>query len=409
MDYNGWFTLLSGYQASKPTPPVMRFKRAIVARLLLVCGGLVFGLLLTEVILRVLGIAYPLPYLPDAYVGSRLRPGFRFWFTQEGRSYVQINRAGFRDRDHELKKPADTFRIAVLGDSFAEAVQVSREDTFWSVLERRLAAAPQFSGKEVELLNFGISGHGTAQQLQMLQHYVLPYEPNIVLLAFFAGNDVRNNSRQLEPDDVRPFFVRDGAHLKLDDSFLRHPDFVKANSGSTRMKVAAINASRVLQAINEWKNRPALRGGGATYFESGVDDRVFVEPVQPAWQSAWEVTDALISEINQVVRRHDARLVVVTVTQAIQLHPDANVRSRFADQLGAPDLFYPENRIEALGKELAFDVVALSRPMLDAATRDQQYFHGFDKTGLGTGHWNVAGHRLAAELIAEALLENRGQ
>ena len=45
MDYNGWFTLLSGYQASKPTPPIMRFKRAIVARLLLVCGGLVFGLL----------------------------------------------------------------------------------------------------------------------------------------------------------------------------------------------------------------------------------------------------------------------------------------------------------------------------------------------------------------------------
>ncbi|MDP6060048.1 MAG: hypothetical protein QGH33_14205, partial [Pirellulaceae bacterium] len=100
----------------------MRFKRTIVARLLLVCGGLLIGLLLTEVMLRVLGIAYPLPYLPDVYVGSRLQPGFSAWFTEEGRAYVQINRAGFRDREHELKKPADTFRIAVLGDSFAEAV-----------------------------------------------------------------------------------------------------------------------------------------------------------------------------------------------------------------------------------------------------------------------------------------------
>ena len=387
----------------------MRFKRAIVARLLLVFGGLLIGLLLTEVMLRVLGIAYPLPYLPDVYVGSRLQPGFSAWFTEEGRAYVQVNRAGFRDREHELKKPADTFRIAVLGDSFAEAVQVSREDTFWSVLERRLAAAPRFEGKEVELLNFGISGHGTAQQLQMLRHYVLPYEPDVVVLAFFAGNDVRNNSRQLEPDDVRPFFACDGAHLKLDDSFLRHPSFVNANSRSTRMKVAAINASCVLQVINEWKNRPALRGGGATYFEAGVDDRVFAEPVDPAWQSAWEVTDALISEINQEVRRHDACLVVATITQAIQLHPDANVRSQFAHQLGAPDLFYPESRIEALGKELAFDVVALSRPMLEVATRDQQYFHGFDNTGLGEGHWNASGHRLAGELIAQVLLESRGE
>jgi lysophospholipase L1-like esterase len=322
---------------------------------------------------------------------------------------VQINRAGFRDREHELKKPANTFRIAVLGDSFAEAVQVSREDTFWSVLERRLAAAAQFAEMDVEVLNFGISGHGTAQQLQMLQHYALSYEPDVVLLAFFAGNDVRNNSPQLEPYDVRPFFSLDDAQLKLDDSFLRHPDFFKANSAVTRIKVTAINASRMLQVLNEWKNRPPQPAQSDSDFETGIDDQVFVEPVEPIWQAAWEVTDALILEINRIVRQHDARLVVATVTQAIQLHPAADVRTRFANQLGVRDLFYPESRIEALGKEGVFDVVALSRPMLDAATRDQEFFHGFEATGLGKGHWNAAGHRLAGELIAEALLESPGQ
>lgn len=382
----------------------MRFKKAIVARLLLVCGGLLVGLLLTEVGLRILGIAYPLPYLPDPHVGSRLRPGLQSWFTKEGRAYVRINRGGFRDRDHQLAKPPGTLRIAVLGDSFAEAVQVPRDETFWSILEQRLTAAPQFAGQQIEVLNFAISGHGTAQQLQMLRHYVLPYQPDIVLLAFFAGNDVRNNSRQLEPDAVRPFFTLDGGILKLDDAFLRHPDFVKANSPTTRWKVAAINASRVLQVINEWKHRPAPRGGGATYFEAGVDDRVFAEPVEPAWQAAWEVTDVLILEINQEARRHGARLVVATVTQAIQLHPDAGVRSRFARQLSVPDLFYPERRIEALGKAHDFDVIALSRPMVAAAERDQKFFHGFANSGLGTGHWNAAGHRLAGELIAQAIL-----
>ncbi|MFP6617549.1 MAG: hypothetical protein VCB26_14190, partial [Candidatus Hydrogenedentota bacterium] len=146
---------------------------------------------------------------------------------------------------------------------------------------------------------------------------------------------------------------------------------------------------------------------GTANFEIGVDDHVFVEPVDTVWQTAWKVTDALILQIDRVVRQHDARLVVATVTQAIQIHPDDDVRSHFASQLGVADLFYPERRIEALGKDGDFDVVALSRPMLDAATREQQYFHGFEKTGLGRGHWNAAGHHLAAELIAEALLESR--
>ena len=60
------------------------------------------------------------------------------------------------------------------------------------------------------------------------------------------------------------------------------------------MKVAAINASRVLQVVNEWKNRPAPPAKGVSYFEAGVDDHVFVEPVEPLWQTAWKLTDALI-------------------------------------------------------------------------------------------------------------------
>jgi hypothetical protein len=31
------------------------------------------------------------------------------------------------------------------------------------------------------------------------------------------------------------------------------------------------------------------------------------------------------------------------------------------------------------------------------------YFYGFENTRLGIGHWNVEGHRIAAELIARKL------
>ena len=39
--------------------------------------------------------------------------------------------AGARDQDHRRHKPAGVYRIAVLGDSFSEAMQVGREQAFW--------------------------------------------------------------------------------------------------------------------------------------------------------------------------------------------------------------------------------------------------------------------------------------
>ena len=121
-------------------PRRARRLRSVAARLGLVVIGGLFGLLLAEILLRLLGVAYPLPDYPDPYCGSRLRPGFQGWFTKEGRASATINSAGFRDREHPLAKPPDTIRIAVLGDSFAEAVQVPLELTFWSVLEDELQA-----------------------------------------------------------------------------------------------------------------------------------------------------------------------------------------------------------------------------------------------------------------------------
>ena len=67
----------------------------------------------------------------------------------------------------------------------------------------------------VEVINFGVSGFGTIQEWQMLEHYVGDYAPDLVLLAFLPGNDVRNNSRQLESDHRRPFAELNDGKLQL--------------------------------------------------------------------------------------------------------------------------------------------------------------------------------------------------
>jgi hypothetical protein len=94
--------------------------------------------------------------------GARLVPNYSGTQTDEGRALITTNSQGFRDREHSISKPAGVFRIAILGDSFAEAAQVDLEETFWAILETKLVAENCFPEAIIEVLNFGVSGYGTA-------------------------------------------------------------------------------------------------------------------------------------------------------------------------------------------------------------------------------------------------------
>src|SRR4030081_3654946 len=153
----------------------MKRPRHLKKKLLLVTFGLLFGLFMSESLLRVIGYSYPLFYTTDYYRGFALQPGVAGHYQREGESYVHINGDGLRDREHSKAKPADSVRIAVLGDSFSEAMHVPMDQTFWSLLERRLQACNAFPGKKVEVINFGVSGYGTAQELMTLRQQVWGY------------------------------------------------------------------------------------------------------------------------------------------------------------------------------------------------------------------------------------------
>lgn len=382
----------------------VRRKPSLALRLLLLlCGGLA-GLVLAELLLRIAGVSYPLPYEPDRFCGSRLHPGFTAWFTKEGRALVRINSAGFRDVEHSVPKPPHTVRIAVLGDSFAEAMQVPLESTFWSVLERELSLKKTFGTDRVEVLNFGVSGYGTAQELQALRNHVWPYSPDIVLLAFLAGNDVRNNSRELEPDKVRPFFALRDGQLVLDDRFLEDPDYKKAGGTWIRTKVAAINASRVLQLANEWKNRASAGGALAPNSKASAGEPgAFQEHPTGAWLAAWQVTEQLVSQMHKECDEHGARFCVAIVTEDFQVHPDPCERLLIMAHRDIVDPHAADKRIEAIGRREGFSVIRLSDTIGQYAESHYAFVHGFSNTRWGTGHWNELGHRLAGERIAEGI------
>ena len=259
--------------------------------------GIFVGLMIAEVSLRLLHVNYPLPYVPDPYCGSRLRPGMEAEFSSEGIAWVKINQAGFRDREHPRAKPTNAYRIAVLGDSYCEAFQVSQDEAFWSLLEQQLQECERIGAREVEVLNFGVSGFGTAQELEMLRHYVWQYEPDLVLLALFAGNDISDNSKALSPNGVRPYYRFESKELVLDQSFREHPYYLDAQSRFSRLKVAWINRLRVLQLAREWYAQARQPRPRAQSAQEVNLDPTFAPPETDDWREAWEITERLVLRV----------------------------------------------------------------------------------------------------------------
>ena len=402
---------------------MMRLKKRS-ARILLSFLSFLLAITVAEVALRIAGVSAPIFAIPDAHLGVKLLPNAEGWWREEGNTYLRINSAGFRDREHSKSKPQDTFRIAVLGDSFAEARQVEMEDTFWWILEKRMQLCRCAEGKRIEVLNFGVPGYGTAQELISLRRNVWDYSPDVVLLAVTTGNDIRDNSPILSQDGPRPFFVYQGAQLVLDESMLT----ARENSLAFRLWKSPPGQifewlrqhSRILQLINKartklmdyriFRRRADVASGlkkppGAPELnEPGLDYMVYYEPQDPAWQDAWHMTEGTLQLMRDEVRSKGAQFFVVTLSSGAQVTPDPQAREAILQSAGLKDLFYPDRRIKELGERVGFPVLNLAPLLAKYAEEHRVFLHGFGAT-VGSGHWNQEGHRVAGAIISDWLCE----
>jgi hypothetical protein len=133
---------------------------------------------------------YHTDYRYGPYTLRGIRPNAEFWHTsRDGAWRFVTNGRGLRDeRDFPYRKPAGTLRVLALGDSHTQGYEVRQESTYSSVLERYLARR----GVRAEVLNAGVSGFSTAEALAYLENEGYKYQPDVVVLGFFA-NDYEDN------------------------------------------------------------------------------------------------------------------------------------------------------------------------------------------------------------------------
>jgi len=365
-------------------------------------AGLALGL---EIFLRATGFSSPTWYQADPQFGWVLRPGVSGWFNREGKAFVQVNSAGQRDREHPVEKPADVYRIALVGDAYAEAMQVPMEKTYWAQLPGLLQGCGFQPGKRIEVLNFGVRDYGTAQAYLMLETRAIRYRPDLVLLQF--DNDVRDNAHALDAIRDRPFFRLDAQNaLRLDKPSAGGQGYVGRASPVHNLYRTLVDHSRVLQFARERLHVRFMATAHAkseSGNEAGLDIPLLAPPREALWDEAWRVTEALIVKAGEFASDHGAALAVVTVPFAMEVHPDAARRARLQAKYGVADFTYSDRRVAAFARERGMLGIELAPQMKRQVEASGAQLYGLENNQPGFGHWNERGHRAAAEIIARQL------
>lgn len=225
---------------------------------------------------------------PDPVLGFAPMPNKHVTKKEEGVGTAQYNRYGIPEPERSLVKPANTFRIAVLGDSFVEALQVERKDNFCYLLEQDLNK--KYPGKHFEVMNFGVAGYNLGQMYLRLKNLAFKFQPDMVLLAVRADTTfVLRPTPAIGLSTARPYFFVGGNNQLLTD-YTVYTTWMKTSAGK-RMKVTGwlrensriwgVLSVAVQQAMGWYQQMLAGTGWGAAvtnkqtaFAKAAVADRV---------------------------------------------------------------------------------------------------------------------------------------
>jgi hypothetical protein len=351
---------------------------------LLVSASIVAALAVAELAVRLLA-PQPTGLSHQDRFGLALHyPGITRYLPQYGHD-VSFNSAGMRDGEHAPEKPAGVFRVLLLGDSFMEALQVPFEASLPSLLERSLT---ERTGKRVEVLNAGVSGWGTDDELRYLTEYGLRYQPDLVVVAMTLHNDISDNLRQ------EWHTLHNGALVTQ----------AVTPMSPMRYKIVQLKAflATRFQLYQLW--RRARHGREIRQVGSQLQSHVvqlFLDPAPEKIAEGLDLTGHLLAAIRDTTTAAGGRVVVVLLPIIYQLSDTSF--AGLVNSAGVPaqemQIRKPQEVATRMADSLGIEVIdLLPRFRRWTAEGAAPLYLGWD------GHWNSTGHRVAAEQITDQLV-----
>jgi hypothetical protein len=347
----------------------------------LACGNLLVLLVLVlglEVASRLAGVHFPsVARRPAAERQLWAYDATKGWFHVPGgvgegflggpdRGIVQINSLGLRGPELPRAKPDGVKRVLVLGDSFVFGVGVDEPNVFTSRLAMALDAGDPRHRHEV--VNMGVAGYSTDQELILFDELGPRLAPDVVVLVV-CDNDFQGNTEDFA---YRRYFK---PYFELDPKggLTRHNEPVPHLSRAQSVKLFLGQESNVWNLFRSRESRWAPAARLVSWFQVGVPRRTATDPV--------DLTAALVLELAAHVRAAGARFVVTNTGHRGEKTP---LQQALRARLRRPDI----------------GLLGLEESLGDARREAPERLWDF---GRDT-HWNRDAHRLAAEVIANYLL-----
>jgi lysophospholipase L1-like esterase len=333
---------------SRPSPGGRRSAR-LLARLVLVGVSTVGTLLALEGGARLYATATNqvrgMTFDPE--LGWKPRPHVTKFDSVWGATRpARTNSRGWRDGERTYAKPAGTRRAVALGDSFTFGTDADDGERFTDLL-------PALAGLEV--VNLGVAGYGTDQELRVLEIEGLRYDPDIVILTVCVFNDLSDIRHERLYSWPKPYYTLEQGELRLS-----RPKLTLGMRARTSSYLVEYLFQRLLN--NNLTPTAAIR--------TPVDADVLF--------------DALVRRIASISTSHGARLIGVLA------YPPPRFGPRFA----------------TIGQQMAASLETAGVPTLD--TRQLFDEHGLveDKAYWPSGvHWTAEGHRIVAAGVARLLAD----
>lgn len=339
--------------------------RGCLFRLIALTLSLSLALVVAEIAVRLVMPQVIFPrYVTDGGFGIRVNvPNARYWHTSpEMRAEFRINSKGLRsDREDAFEKAPGTQRIVCLGDSFTQGYEVEVESSFPALLEKTL----HDRGLRVEVLNLGVSGFGTAEELIMLTEYGLRFDPDVVVVGYYQndpGDTVRSGLYRLDEQGeleraARSYLPAVGIRDALYKLWLYRWIAQHSHLANLVREQLAVMLKRDLYRQN-------------------------LEGMSGAGQAGGPGPEAVLTArlLDQIKRECASRGIALAI-------------------LDIPDHLYAESNLPASElREVRDDEIVRTLPALrEAALASDPYRR------RGHFHWTPAGHRVGARLLAEHL------
>ena len=286
--------------------------RYVLSGCLLTTVTLILILVAAEIATRLFSDIVPPLKAKNETFGDHYLPSFSgdVYVPEAGRKiHLRFNKHGFRGPDRPKEKPPGVRRIAVLGDSMIASLAVEEQHTLVLRLESMLNGESEKGAWEV--FNYGVSAASPGTELVLYRNLAAQWHPDIVLVAFFVGNDISDSSRELD-NYPRIYFDINGEGQLYQRPF-------------SAEKARFTNYLNRCSRFYVWQKVKINRAVGRAADVAQIllpRHRAFCRQESDKFRKAWEIIEGVLRVFRQEVETSGGRFGVAIIPDGNVVYPD---------------------------------------------------------------------------------------